>query len=143
MRKLLLISIVLAGFALSSCYQVSVGTKRAGVPSRNPDYESWQTLLIYGLVPISTHHKINDICANGVEAVKTYMSFLNGLVGFLTMEIYTPVTLQVWCKGGKTVQLQMDPNTPQMLKKNLSEKDYNLLMSDINKLLLKKAAAYR
>jgi len=131
MKRFVLVGALISVVFLAGCYSVSVGTKAAGVPGRNPDYEKWQTLLIYGLVPIATHHKISDICQDGVEAVRTYHSFLNGLVAALTFSIYTPVTLQVWCKGGKTVELEMDPAVLHNLRANLSPEDYEHLMKDI------------
>lgn len=36
-------------------------------------------------------------CPNGVAQVKTEQSLLNQLVGYITLGIYTPMTIQVTC----------------------------------------------
>jgi Bor protein len=51
---------------------------------------------VYGLVPpedMETKAK----CTNGVAKVETQQSFRNGLVGILTLGIYTPWQIDVTC----------------------------------------------
>jgi hypothetical protein len=51
------------------------------------------------LVP-ATPIDVTQQCARGVATVETQRSFPNGLVGLLTLGIYTPVSVRVVCASG-------------------------------------------
>jgi hypothetical protein len=94
---------LLAGAALmvaslsSACYHVTVLT---GAPAaRQTIDKEWQNSFVIGLVPppeLST----KETCAQGVSSVETERSFLNGLVGAITWNIYTPLHAKVTCASG-------------------------------------------
>ena len=86
---LLGLMIVLAG-----CYAASVDTGRP--PSAKVIKKSFAASWIHGLIPPKTVETAAD-CPNGVSRVETQLSFVNHLVGMLTLGIYTPMQIVVTC----------------------------------------------
>jgi hypothetical protein len=62
--------------------------------------KSFASSWIYGLVPPSTVETAAK-CPNGVAKVETQLSFVNQLVGALTLGIYTPMSIKVTCALNK------------------------------------------
>ncbi len=83
-------------FASGACYHATVNTGRplSMETVEKPFASAW----IYGLVPPSTVDVATQ-CSNGVARFETQQSFVNGLVGILTLGIYTPMTIKVTCAG--------------------------------------------
>jgi Bor protein len=82
---------------LAGCYHATIETGR---PASNVTHEDrWADSWIYGLVPPAV---INTAarCPSGVARVETQLSFLNQLVGLLTLGIYTPMDVRVTCAQG-------------------------------------------
>jgi hypothetical protein len=86
-------AVVTLCFTLAGCYHATINTGRQPSPSQ---YERWAHSWIYGLVPPSLENA-GERCPNGPASVETQISFVNGLVGFLTFQIYTPMTIKVVC----------------------------------------------
>ena len=98
-NRLLLCGLLGALVLTSGCYRVSVTHGRGReVTGRRADYSRWQHHLIAGLVRAGAHVNLDQICPEGVAAVRTDVSFLNNLVAWLTGGIYTPSRLKVWCE---------------------------------------------
>ncbi len=55
---------------------------------------------------------VSSQCKSGVAKVETQHSFLNGLVAFLTLDIYTPMTITVTCAGGGAMKGTASINLP-------------------------------
>ncbi len=83
--------------ALGACFHTTIDTGLE--PSRRTIHEPWANSWIVGLVPPSTVETAEK-CPSGVSKVETQQSFLNGLVGFLTLGIYTPMEIKVTCAAG-------------------------------------------
>lgn len=79
---------------LSGCFHATVET--GATPSTVVIDKPFASAWIYGLVPPSTVSTAEK-CPNGVAKVETQESFLNQLVGFLTLGIYTPMHIKVTC----------------------------------------------
>jgi Bor protein len=79
---------------LAGCYHATVET--GATPSTVVIDKSFAPAWIYGLVPPSTV-STQEKCANGVAKVETQHTFLNQLVGVLTLGIYTPMQIRVTC----------------------------------------------
>jgi hypothetical protein len=90
MKALFLVSIV----ALAGCYHATVetGATPSTVVIDKPFASSW----IYGLVPPETMSTAQR-CPNGPAKVETQHTFVNELVGILTLGIYTPMQIRVTC----------------------------------------------
>jgi hypothetical protein len=78
----------------AGCYHATVET--GATPSTVVIDKSFASSWIYGLVPPSTVSTAEK-CPNGVAKVETEHSFVNQLVGILTLGIYTPMHIKVTC----------------------------------------------
>jgi hypothetical protein len=80
--------------ALPACYHAVVET---GLPASPQVIEkTFASGWIYGLVPPSPVKAMSE-CPSGVSKVETQLSFVNQLVNFLTLGIYTPMWIKVTC----------------------------------------------
>jgi Bor protein len=95
MRRILALAV--ASVALAGCYHVSVVT--GAPPSPTVLDKPWQNSFVIGLVP-PPPVDAKGACPSGVARVETERSFLNGLVGALTQNIYTPLHVRVTCASG-------------------------------------------
>jgi hypothetical protein len=79
------------------CYHVTVIT---GAPAGPTVIDKpWQNSFVIGLVP-PAELDVKSQCTQGVAKVETERSVLNGLVGALTENIYTPIHVTVTCASG-------------------------------------------
>lgn len=83
----------------TGCYNQVVRTGAA--PSGTVIERPWTATYIFGLVP-ATAINTAAACPSGVAIVETQQSFANGLVGVLTLGIYTPQTVRITCAAGGT-----------------------------------------
>lgn len=92
--------ILLAGcFLLAGCYQAKMTTDKE--PGDTVVEKPFASSFIYGLVPATVD--VSDECTNGIASAERKISFLNGLVGGLTFNIYTPQSVTVTCAAGGTM----------------------------------------
>ena len=91
------LSLLVLFVAVGACYHATVETGLE--PSARTVHEPWANSWIAGLVPPSTVETAEK-CPSGVSKVETRQSFLNGLVGVLTLGIYTPMEIKVTCAAG-------------------------------------------
>ncbi len=91
---------------LAACHHATIDL---GVtPSTETVHEPWANSWILGLVPPSIVETAGK-CTSGVAKVETQRTFLNGLVGILTLGIYTPMEIKVTCAMGSSA----DAESPQ------------------------------
>lgn len=79
---------------LSGCYHATVTT--GATPSTEVVEQRFASGWVFGLVPPSTIETASK-CTSGVAQVETQLSFVNQLVGLLTLGIYTPMSIKVTC----------------------------------------------
>ena len=92
----------------AGCYHASIESGMK--PGNNKIEEEWASGWAWGLVgpqPIEAQSK----CTSGLSKVETEHSFLNGMVGAVTLGIYTPMHLTVTCAAGPTADLPL-PGAP-------------------------------
>ena len=85
----------------AGCYHASIETGMK--PGNDKIEKEWASGWAWGLVgpePIEA----KSTCGSGLSKVETEHSFLNGLVGVVTLGIYTPMHLTVTCAGGPTAE---------------------------------------
>jgi hypothetical protein len=86
-----------AAVLCAGCYHVTVLT---GAPPASTTIDKpWQHSFVYGLVP-PAEMTAQPTCTQGVAKVETERSFVNGLVGALTWNLYTPIHVLVTCASG-------------------------------------------
>ena len=88
---------VVSCFVLVGCYHANIETGRAAGSQRIE--KEWANGFLWGLVPPDpiTAQETTKTCTDGVSKVETQHSFLNGLVGAVTLGIYTPIDITVTC----------------------------------------------
>jgi hypothetical protein len=86
--------VIAVSLVLGGCYHVTVDTGLT--PSSTTIEKPWATSFINGLVPPATVETASK-CPTGVAKVDTKLSFLNLLVGGLTIGIFTPMDIRVVC----------------------------------------------
>lgn len=88
------IGIAAALVPLAGCYHATIETGLT--PSTQVLEQSFASSWIYGLVPPKTVSTTSR-CPEGVAKVETEHTFVNQLVGVLTLGIYTPMHIRVTC----------------------------------------------
>ncbi|MGQ0646444.1 MAG: Bor/Iss family lipoprotein [Gemmatimonadaceae bacterium] len=79
---------------LTGCFRTTVIT---GAPEADTKIDlPWQKSWVFGLVPPDTINARTQ-CPNGVAKVMVEHTFLNGLVGAITWNIFTPIHPVVTC----------------------------------------------
>lgn len=101
MRLKSLSALLPAALMLAGCYHATITT--GATPSSVTIDNKWASSWVYGLVPPSTVETARQ-CPRGVARVETRLSFLNQLVGLLTLGIYTPMDIRVTCAEGAPVE---------------------------------------
>jgi len=97
MRTVSRLSLVVSALLLSACFHQIVQTGRT--PGTTVVERPWTATWLWGLVPAEEISVVSQ-CPNGVATIETQQSFLNGLVGGLTLGIYTPQEVRVTCASG-------------------------------------------
>jgi len=93
----------------AGCYHASIESGMK--PGSDKIEKDWAAGWAWGLVgpePIQA----KSTCTSGVSKVETEHSFLNSLVGILTLGIYTPMHLTVTCGGGSHADVPPPASSP-------------------------------
>ncbi len=88
---------IAAAILVAGCFHATIETGLT--PSNQVIEKPWASGWVFGLVPpnpVATMSK----CPGGVSKVETQLSFVNMLVAFLTLDIYTPMAIKVTCASG-------------------------------------------
>ena len=110
-KRFTVLASLLAVMALASCYHARIETGLT--PSTRVIEKPFAASWIYGLVPPNVV-KVARECPNGVAVVETKLSFVNQLVGWLTMGIYTPMHIKVTCASGRRMGYLEEMRDPQL-----------------------------
>lgn len=99
MRTIAAIACAALLVSTAACYHVTVETELA--PSTTVIEKPWASSFIDGLVPPSTIETQAKCGSRGVSKVESQLSFLNLVVGAVTLGIFTPMDIKVTCAAGK------------------------------------------
>ena len=97
-----LVAAAALGLTLSTsaaCYHAVVETGRPA--GTTVVQKNWVNTFVFGLVaaqPID----VTAQCPGGVAKVETQQTFVNGLVGLVTLGIYTPQSATITCAAGRS-----------------------------------------
>jgi hypothetical protein len=101
----------------TGCYHASVETGRTAGTQHIE--KGWAPGWFYGAVgPGTVDGKAG--CSHGVSRVETKHSFLNSLVGGLTLGLYTPMTIDVTCAAASSPTLVSEAPTAPAPKRQAS-----------------------
>ena len=120
MKTKFLFALAFCAIAISGCYTATIETGLH--PSTIVKENNWASCWIYGLVPPKTVETVAK-CPHGVAKVKTELSFPNQLVGFLTLGVYTPMTIQVTCAEASETSL-VDPKDAFAISMDASSEEF-------------------
>lgn len=86
--------------ALSTgCYRTTIVNNGATASSSSNEYtDRWNHNAVVGLANLSGAHDASKACPNGWATVETQQTFVQGLVGGITQNLYTPQNLTIRCK---------------------------------------------
>ncbi len=102
MRKLALPCLIVFGLLFSGCYGAKVTT---GLEEGSKTVTKRHTGFINGLVMQGMPVSGKNQCPNGVAAVKTELTFMDGIFANLTGGLYSPMTVSVTCAAGSMSSL--------------------------------------
>ncbi len=82
----------------SACSTVTIHPKSSGMVVSLPDYDESKSFYLGGLIG---EHRVNvtEICGEEEPLqMQTQKTFMNGFLGAITLGIYAPHTVKVWCR---------------------------------------------
>ena len=94
-KRILMITSVM--IFMAGCSSVTISPNGMGKLSSEPTYQESKSYYFFGLA--GEHHiDVVSIC-NGEEPLQmqSQQTFLDGLLGAVTLGIYSPHTAKVWC----------------------------------------------
>lgn len=92
---------------LSGCYSTTFSYSNRA-PGRLEEVN--RTFLIRGLVNSNDPLRAYEVCPEGVASVEVVHTFVDSLLGCVTLQIYTPNTVRVTCQGGAAHDFYLDEN---------------------------------
>jgi Bor protein len=105
MRSTRMLALCALAATLAGCYHATIET--GAKPSTVTLEKRWASAWIDGLVAPKTVETASK-CPSGVAKVETQLSFVNMLVGILTLGIYTPMDIRVTCaEAGAGMSLEV------------------------------------
>ena len=86
-----------------SCQTVNITSAgKTIIYSNPPDYEKSHNFFLFGIMKKSFIN-VKAICKNKpVKQIQAQKTFLDSILSIVTLGIYTPKTISVWC-GGKSL----------------------------------------
>lgn len=91
------IKISLALLLIAGCSTVTINPEISGKLVSPPTYEDSKSFYFWGL---AGEHRVNvvQICGDKkVAQMQSQQTFVDGLLGVITLGIYSPHTVKVWC----------------------------------------------
>lgn len=92
------LALALTAFLVTGCYHQVVHTG-ATPATGNAVVKKTAAIYFFGLVGAEVNTTAD--CPSGVAVIETQQTFINGLVGVLTLGIYTPRTVTITCAAGE------------------------------------------
>lgn len=69
-------------------------------PQPHAQVYQWHHHLLWGLVNVAPEVALDRICPGGVARITNWMGPLQALISYVTVGIYTPTTVRVFCAAG-------------------------------------------
>ena len=96
--KMLKLGVLLAAVIMSGCSTVTIHPQSMGKLSSPPTYEERKGYFLWGL---AGEHRIDvqQVCGEKEpKQMQSQATFVDGLLGVITLGIYAPHTAKVWCE---------------------------------------------
>jgi hypothetical protein len=98
MRRTAVGILLLTACVFSGCFKHSVRDERKKPGTGVTD--EWKPYLVLGLVPMGKQ-TLTSQCPSGIALYEVKHSFLNGLLGAVTLNLFTPMTVSFACAAGE------------------------------------------
>lgn len=125
--RLHVLSLFVALLVLSGC-GFTYHYRNLNVP-RGEEHDQWASFFLFGIVG---HYELDvrELCRGEVAEITSGTNFLTWLVSTLTLGIYSPRKVNVWCAGpegtrqeGARFQIDFDdPDTPTRVTRRVGER---------------------
>ena len=104
-RSPLLMMALLCVFMLSGCFTVRYtnGAPAAGTPTTTRSHH-----LVAGLVTVRDPVNLKTVCPSGVSEIQHNHTFVDGLIGALTSNLYKPTTFTITCADGSAHEMSAE-----------------------------------
>ena len=101
MKKTFLLGIALCVLG-TACSTVTIRDQGMQKLSSEPTWEKSEPFFFWGLAG-TANVNVEDICNHRNPAqLQTQRTFVDSLLGIITLGIYSPRSAKVWCEGGRT-----------------------------------------
>ncbi len=85
----------------TACSTVTITAKGSSKRSTAPTYSERKPFFLGGLIG-EANIDAKAICnGKNIQQIQTKEYFLDGFLNVITLSIYSPRVVQVWCEGGK------------------------------------------
>lgn len=124
--KKTLSTILLLGLAASSigaCASYNVKYKDPSA-QRGTKHELKQAFFFYGIFG-GSDIDLQSLCPTGVAEISSAHSVVDGLAYVLTAGLYTPVSVEVHCKGGTAYRLDKSEDKVNVAKLDRAQTEQN------------------
>ncbi|MGZ3722485.1 MAG: Bor family protein [Bdellovibrionales bacterium] len=86
---------------MTGCSTVTMNPKGTAKLETNPTYEKSYPFFLFGLIGERDVY-VKEACPNHpVKQIQTVDTFLDSFLGLVTIGIYTPRTVKLWCDKGE------------------------------------------
>ncbi|TKB44633.1 Bor family protein [Thalassotalea mangrovi] len=89
--------VFLVSIMLTGCSTITIQPEQTAKYSSEPTYEESKHFFLWGIVG---EHRVNvtEICGNReVIQMQSQQTFVEGVLGLITLGIYSPHSVKVWC----------------------------------------------
>lgn len=94
-NKLLIVGMI---SLLGGCSTVTINTQAPVKLATAPTYQETRPFFLWGIVG-EQHVDVKSICKEkSVKQMQSQQTFVNGLLGAVTLGIYAPHSVKVWCE---------------------------------------------
>lgn len=84
---------------LAACHSVTIRPEGVSKRIDRPDFEESKDFWVFGLVNEYTVD-VTPICGGRrIEQMQSQSTVVDSLIGIVTLGIYTPRSVRVWCQG--------------------------------------------
>lgn len=107
MKKLVLVGALLS---LAACSSVTIQPEKISKLSTQPTYQDSRPFFLWGLVG-DERVDVKQVCGSSkVLQMQSQATFTDGLLGGITLGIYAPHTVKVWCDNQANLATPMEIN---------------------------------
>ena len=103
MKKLMVASLLVA---LAGCSSVTIQPERVTKLTTKPTYQNSRPFFLWGLVG-EQRVDVKAVCGNNkVVQMQSQATFGDGALSLITLGIYSPHTVKVWCDSQSSVAME-------------------------------------